>query len=387
MKTRTSDERRRAFHDRPRQGFTLVELLVVIAIIGVLVALLLPAIQAAREAARRTECQNKLKQMGLAALNHVEALGVFPTGGSRPNPRIENYCTPPGVGTTLPGAPNGPNRQGLGWGYQILPYLEQNAVKGLKTTRAIQETVLDMYYCPSRRGVVTTRDITGAGGLNANVVLSDYAAATPCTYCTTGNLVTDTRIDAAASVPYTAARYTVVRGSFWCGPNNADGQNNAVFDGVVVRTPWRFTTATVPPYGQVVSGVPSAIKPGKITDGQSNTLLISEKVVRSDWYVPPSPPGYSDDKGWSDGWDPDTMRSTCLQPISDNDPLCFTPATQAHCTGANFDVFFFGSAHPTGINSVFADGSVHSIRFEVDVTVFNNFGTRNGEENVDVNQL
>src|SRR5262245_60051595 len=95
------------------RGFTLVELLVVIAIIGVLVALLLPAIQAAREAARRADCSNRLRQIGVANLNHVDAMKVFPTGGSGPNPNIAAFLTG--------GRPNGPNRQGLGWGYQILP--------------------------------------------------------------------------------------------------------------------------------------------------------------------------------------------------------------------------------------------------------------------------
>src|SRR5688572_17401378 len=122
-----------------RRAFTLVELLVVIAIIGVLVALLLPAVQAAREAARRTTCLNQVRQMGIALQNHVDALKVFPTGGNVPNPFIEDYTT----GTrTSPGTPNGPNKQGLGAFYQILPFLEQNAVKGIRTQGQLQSTLI-----------------------------------------------------------------------------------------------------------------------------------------------------------------------------------------------------------------------------------------------------
>src|SRR5450432_2122552 len=116
-------------------GFTLIELLVVIAIIGILVALLLPAIQAARESARRTECKNKLKQIGLAMQNHVDTYKVFPTGGAEYNPLISNYLD-------SSGKPYGPDKQGLGWAYQILPYMEEGAIKGITTNDQLQGKVI-----------------------------------------------------------------------------------------------------------------------------------------------------------------------------------------------------------------------------------------------------
>src|SRR5688500_6061052 len=101
-----------------RSAFTLVELLVVIAIIGVLVAMLLPAVQAAREAARRSQCSNNLKQIGIATHNHVDSLKVLPTAGW-------DWTAVP---TYINGVPGVPPNQDAAWGFQILPYIEQGNV-------------------------------------------------------------------------------------------------------------------------------------------------------------------------------------------------------------------------------------------------------------------
>ncbi len=135
-----------------RRAFTLVELLVVIAIIGILVALLLPAVQAAREAARRTQCNNNLKNIGLAMLNHVDARKVFPTGGARysaaPRFLLEQNLD---SGKPLP-----PEKEGLGWGYQLLPYIEETSAYSIQTTADLQNVVVSIYVCPSRRAARTS---------------------------------------------------------------------------------------------------------------------------------------------------------------------------------------------------------------------------------------
>jgi prepilin-type N-terminal cleavage/methylation domain-containing protein/prepilin-type processing-associated H-X9-DG protein len=307
-----------------RPAFTLVELLVVIAIIAILVTLLLPAVQAAREAARRTQCFNNLKQIGLGILNYNSARSEFPTGGTEP-------WHDQGDATSLYG-------KGYGWMVQILPYVEDTALQNISKgygegDRAldlmVRRTPVSLYFCPSRRENVVRIIPTSAEDCGQGCALNDYAGATP---------TNELNPQSPSHEPW-----------FWQGVTHGTVVPGKKYRGVIART--------------IAS---SACRDKDITDGHSKTIVAGEKRVYTNRY---SLGDWHDDIGWTDGWDPDIMRYTGYRPGPDiaqgapSDP------------GGNIG-YHFGAAHRSGFNTVFADGHVTQIPYEIDLVTFNAMGHR-----------
>jgi prepilin-type N-terminal cleavage/methylation domain-containing protein len=241
----------------PAAAFTLVELIVVLAIIGVLLALLLPAVQKVREAAARTQCRNNLKQIGLAFHMHADAYEIFPDGGEFWDP-----LTYPRTwsGATPAIAPH----QTWGWGYQILPFIEQTNLWRGPEDSVVRAATLKLYFCPARRGV-TQRLVLSYGPSG----MIDYA----------GNAGTSTD-EAHGLMPGNGKNGTVVR-----RPNGSPLRSGSV---------------------RLGSGIP---------DGASNTLLVGEKRMNMS-----GSPTYSldDDQGYTSGWDVDVIRWGIDPPAQDS---------------------------------------------------------------------
>jgi prepilin-type N-terminal cleavage/methylation domain-containing protein len=305
-----------------RRGFTLIELLVVIAIIGLLMALLLPAIQRVREAANRMRCGNNLSQIAMAFHNLHNDYNVFPTGGAGLTRTIVNN------------QPAGPIDQDWGWAYQILPYMEQqqlHAVAGTftaNTNNAITTTPIPAYFCPSRRRPVlsqTTRagiDYVGNGGVANNTVLNTVLPNPP-----------------GYSPPY--GDYTA--------------------SGMVIRSGTSYNLAQ----RRAVS------LDGGVPDGTSNTVLIAEKSFRVTHINNTN--AYYDNESYVSGWhnntgtgNPganDTVGTASQQPAQDTNTADPTFAT--YTNGPGGQVIRFGSMHPGSFNAVMADRALKRIRYSV----------------------
>jgi len=312
-----------------RGGFTLVELLVVIAIIGVLVALLLPAVQAARESARRTSCGNNLKQTSLSSHGYHDTYLVLP-----PN-RLDH-------------------RGAVTWAVHLLPYLEQdNFYKQWDITRlyydqgpnvaagdVIRRTPVKTYLCPSRSRPGAKISVTGdtpdtpfAGALAPpqfyTGAVSDYAACI-------GNDVT----------PESSGI-------------SGEGGNGAFS---VALIPWRYVRPVVaggPP--GILGNQTSMTRFGNITDGLSNTLFFGEKHVRLGQF------GNGNSEGDGSVYNGDIL-SFAARAAGTANPLAFGPTDRFRTQ--------FGSYHPGVCQFALGDGSVRPIAVSISPTILHALAQR-----------
>jgi prepilin-type N-terminal cleavage/methylation domain-containing protein/prepilin-type processing-associated H-X9-DG protein len=289
---------------RIRRAFTLIELLVVVAIIGVLIGLLMPAVQKIREAANLTACANNLKQLGLGLHTYYNNAGAFPPG----------YLDP----TPWPQPDNGP---GWGWGAFVLPYVEQESLYrrinfqldvGDPANAGPVGTFLGIFYCP------------------ADALLPAFT-------------VTD---GAARSWTLAQASYVACNG------------NDGVDD---------FTT---PPHTGSFVRAGRGFRIPEIVDGLGNTFFIGERTVALSLST------------WSGG--PTGAVNPFVQAPGSFGAEC--TLVMSHC-GARppndptvSDADATASAHRTGVNFLFGDGSVHFISNGIDVSIWQGLATRAGGE-------
>jgi len=319
---------------RRRPAFTLVELLVVIAIIGVLVALLLPAVQAAREAARRMQCQNNLKQIGLAVHSHLDAKKVFPAGAGY----LQKKPVPTWIVSLFPYF----EQQGITIRYDFKKYANEEPNVTLARTVSIP-----MLVCPSdpvsRNPILENRRqaagqhnppiahglwYTGSMGptspdycdFDTNVQTLPYT----CLGCVFGTLNPDTGQVNASSCP----RFHV-----------GGAANNDSCAGIFCRR-----------------HLPTPLK--TVTDGLSKTIMVGETL-----------PGH-----WV--WNcvfcenfPVSSTHIPLNTLEQRD----TPVDYWRISG-------FKSEHPTGVNFLMADGSVHFFSETMDYVTYNMLGSRANDD-------
>ncbi len=320
----SSQAKRLAFHPM-RCGISLIEILVVISIIGLLISLLMPAVQGARESARRLSCQNNLRQLALACQLHEGTIGHLPSDGWGWGWGPEAAC---GVGSDQPG----------GWLYNLLPYLEQSALhdqaSGLTDAQRrsqialVLQKPLAITYCPSRRSVAAYPYTQH----NFPLVNSDPV---------TRGAKTDYAINSGDFIVDTLQ-----------GP--ADGSPSSV-----QNYPWPSLTKITG-----VSFVRSQFRMADILDGTTQTVLLGEKCISVELH----PFGLSkgDDQSMYIGDDADIRRFTADAPLRD--------------PRGHDEYQLFGSAHQEGCYVAMCDGSIRLIPFTINGLVFQKLGNRGDGE-------
>src|SRR4051794_24947286 len=327
-----------------RQAFTLVELLVVVAIIGILVALLLPAIQAAREAARRTQCVNHMKQLGLAVQNYHDTRKGLP-----PSRVLDGRQT---------------------WLALILDYMEESAIKGLWDQKAgtfgcfydqsfqCRTATVNAYFCPSQahdsrvmvipsppadgHGHPVTDPDPAAGSPPVGFMgsISDYRAVFSST-CT--------QRDSSGTVLYPKPP----------APVGFNGKTAHFADGAMPQASyfditWEGTST------KRMLGFKPRVSLRNITDGTSHTVLAGEVGK----YVSEAGHAFNGD-----------FTSTTMQ-LGWRNPFC----TKCALNKAEGGDDGFGSVHSGIVNFAFCDGSIHGISKDTDVNVLDRMATRAGED-------
>jgi prepilin-type N-terminal cleavage/methylation domain-containing protein/prepilin-type processing-associated H-X9-DG protein len=315
-------------------AFTLVELLVVVAIIGLLVALLLPAVQGARESSRRTKCSNNLRQQALACHNHHDVLSVFPTAG-----RQDFYgARGPSPTSTAPA-------QWWNWRYLILPFVEQDSVFNLTSDNQVRLTPIMMYNCPSRRRPT----VVGA------IILPDYAGNAGSTWCPANEVSTWTGVIVPNEVsnsgwkPVPPVRIAMI----------TDGTSNTLLLGEKFVAVDHYTSAA------------------QWGDNNSWTNGNSWITTRNAIHQPRV----------------DSRETTATKETAP--PNANAAGINGRCGpwglgavgsgGGYYD--YWGSGHPGGFNAVMADGSVRVVRYNIALIVLQALSDREDGAAVDSSAL